>query len=277
MPISFAALLAVVQALTEFLPVSSSGHLAIIQTYLEPILGLSRTPLAFDVLIHLATMFAAVYFLRNDIAAVISGVFKKNENSKRAWKLVLLVGLGILPAGIIGLLAKDTIEETFRSIVWPASGFLLTALILEIAHRKQAKQNSFSLDDQSKWQLPTVAQALLIGLAQAVAILPGVSRSGSTIGVALMLGLPSISAIRFSFLTAIPIISGAMLLEFKALLLVDSSNYLSYSVAFLIAMLVGYAALLLLVKLTQGLKLRYFAIYTLVLGITLHLFHYFVP
>lgn len=278
MPLSFAIVLGLVQALTEFLPVSSSGHLVLFQQFLEPLLHLSRTPLAFDVFVHTATLSATILFLRADIASILRGLLRTDDAGREMRRLAWLVILGSIPAAAVGLGFRSTIEQAFESETVVACGFLITSIFLLLAHRRQsggvpaANRESSQSQGTLGWPLPSTSAALLIGAAQALAITPGISRSGSTICTALLLGLPTTSAIRFSFLLALPAIGGATLLEGKNLLAVSSAEVPGYLAAFATAFLGGLVAIQLLVHLTRGGRLNIFAAYTACLALLLFVF-----
>ncbi|MCB0344680.1 MAG: undecaprenyl-diphosphate phosphatase [Bdellovibrionales bacterium] len=274
MPVVFAIVLGLVQALTEFLPVSSSGHLVIFQHYLAPLMGAAPPPLAFDVFVHTATLLATVVYLRRDILGILGGLFGSGPEGQRARSLALLIILGSVPAAAVGLGLKDLVEEAFHSKNVAAIGFLITSAFLLLAHRKQlsspgpdddgsAESQLSSLD----WVIPSLGAALLIGAAQALAITPGISRSGSTIAAALLLGLPAISAIRFSFLLSLPAIGGATLLEGKHLLDLPSTDITAYGAGFCASFFAGLLAIRMLVRVTKNSRLIYFAAYTAALSL----------
>ena len=278
MSLALAIFLGFVQALTEFLPVSSSGHLVLAQTYLGAWLGVGHVPLAFDVFVHLATLAATFVFLWPDIWVILASLFSKDrEKQTRALWLILLVCLASVPAGFVGIVLGDIVRASFSSVRMTGLGFLCTAIILEGAHQRQLKNegsDSSELDNKKgfTWQLPSLQQALLIGCFQALAVFPGVSRSGSTIGVALYAGLSRATAVRFSFLLSIPAILGATLLEFEEMLAFQEAGWGVYLGAGLTAFLGGLLAIRLLVRAVAKVKLRNFSIYTLILGLSCLLF-----
>jgi len=273
MPIELAIILGIVQGLTEFLPVSSSGHLVVFQHYLEPIFGASKTPLAFDVLVHLATLVVTLCYLFPDIRAVLSHAHRRTPEGETVRQLILRTIVGTVPAVLVVLLLKDQIEAAFDSLSAAGIGFLITACVLESAHRKQIKFRPPQSDKDSvlSWKLPSLPQAFIIGCAQSVAILPGVSRSGSTIATALLLGLPAESAMRFSFFLFIPAVLGASVLELGDLSALPESDMSAYLLGFVITIVVGFFAMRLLTRLVSSAKLRYFAIYTALLGLAINL------
>ena len=274
MLISLAVFLGIVQGLTEFLPVSSSGHLVIVEHFIAPYLGEIPDSLAFAVLVHCATLIVTLGYLNEDLKVLLTSVLSGGGDKAWAHKLILLVGVGIIPAGIIGLGFKDLIESSFSSVSAAANGLLITTIFLSIAQYLQGKDSSQTAvgDAPDRWQLPSINQAILIGLAQAVAIIPGVSRSGSTVACALILGLPTETALRFSFLISLPVILGATLLELETIFHLGSSNVYAFGFGFLASLLSGWFALSLLIKITLRAKLGYFAVYTGLVSLLLRLF-----
>lgn len=245
--------LSLVQGFTEFLPVSSSGHLVIFQK----LFGLAEAPIFFDVLLHVGTLISIIFYFRKSLLEFFS--FKK-ENIK----LVGLIILGTLPAVFIGFLAKDQIEAAFNSLKMTGISFLITAVFLfstRVASRL-IKVNKGLLG--IAW-----LDALIIGIFQAMAILPGVSRSGSTITGSLWRGLSKEAAFVFSFYLAIPAILGAAVLQTKDLSFYSSNNLIYGFVGLIISAIVGYVALRLLEGILKSEKLWYFGFYCLALGIVL--------
>lgn len=192
-------LLAVVQGLTEFLPVSSSGHLVLLQS----LLGHHEGDLFLDVVLHVGTLGSVLVVYHREVLRLL-----RLDAPARGYVLALVVGT--LPAVAVGLLFKDMVEHAFASPIFAAVGLLVTGALL-LSTRATATTG----DDAGEWTPRPVAplKALLIGCAQAVAICPGISRSGSTIGASLWLGLPRGEAARFSFLLSVPAIAGALVLQ----------------------------------------------------------------
>jgi undecaprenyl-diphosphatase len=247
-------LLAVVQGLSEFLPISSSGHLALGQM----ILGVGEGSLIEDVVLHAGTLVAVLVFYRSALSDLIRGFFGAGGAAVDGIdprRYVGLIVLGNLPAILIGFTLKDRIEEAFTSpwVVFASMG--ATAVLLWSTRRRVAGPGA-----------PDARTALLIGCAQAVAILPGASRSGWTIAVALWLGLRPEAAARFSFLLSIPAILGALTLQ-----LADGTESSTPAgpllAGFAVAALVGLFALRWLVALVRRMELFRFAIYLCILTI----------
>lgn len=258
-------LLGAVQGATEFLPVSSSGHLAVGQLLLGR--AAEDSPLLFEVLVHLATLLAVIAVYRRDVALLFRGAGRGlaalSRGSIRAAvrddagvNLALCVAAGTLPTGVIGLALRHPAEALAASPLGLGLAFLALAALL--LGSRWWPGGTRGLD----WKV-----ALIIGVAQGVAVLPAVSRSGVTIATALALGLDRAEAARFSFLLAIPAILGAALLEIDPGAIAAGGQALPLALASLTAFAVGLAALLLLLRLVRGGRLWLFAPYVAALGI----------
>ncbi|MCP4293254.1 MAG: undecaprenyl-diphosphate phosphatase [bacterium] len=193
-------ILAVVQGLTEFLPVSSSGHLVLTQH----LLGAQEGDIFFDIVLHVGTLGSVMVVYWREI-------FRLLKFDKPAISYILCLVVGTLPAVVVGLLAKDFIESLFHSPLFAAGGLIFTALIL--FSTRFTKDSTLTLPEPWEPQSIPLKKSLLIGTAQAFAILPGISRSGSTIAASMWIGLARAEAARFSFLLSIPAISGALVLQ----------------------------------------------------------------
>jgi undecaprenyl-diphosphatase len=248
--------LGIVQGLTEFLPISSSGHLV----FLQSLFGLEEPPIFFDVMLHLGTLLAVVVYFWTDIRRIIKGIVsilkKKDENREKAILFFWII-LATIPTGLMGLLFKDWFESFFSKPKLVGGMLILTGLILWLTRwiKKEVKPLG-----QMGW-----LSAILIGIAQGFAIIPGISRSGATISTGLFCGLdPELSA-RFSFLLSIPAILGATLLETNKM---DSGGALwTTLIGSTIAFGVGLLALTLLIKIIKMGKLFNFSYYCCGLGI----------
>lgn len=271
-------LLGMVQGLTEFLPVSSDGHLALAEMMIAKNKGVDfsdivRSPLAFNVFLHLATFLVTLYVLRKDICSLFGILTGKGDVLGQNAKKIKLLGvllISTVPAGVVGVLYEDRIEELFGKIDALPYFFMLTSLVLYLAHKKLSTSD-FSNDkvdfSSLDWELPSYAQAIMIGLAQAIAILPGVSRSGMTISCALLLGLlPSVS-LRFSFLMALPVIFGAIVFKAKTMFEITPAEYALYLSGFFGALIGGYFAVKILLSAMQHLNLSVFSAYTFALAL----------
>ncbi len=239
--------LAVIQGITEFLPVSSSGHLALAQSVLE----VGQGSLLDDVILHLGTLVAVVVFYRKDLWNLIVGFFRADGTNERHYVLCLVVAT--VPAGLVGVLLGDVIEAAFDSVALVLVAMAVTGLVLFSTRRLSAGD---ALDDRPI----TLRQAIIIGLAQSVAVFPGASRSGWTIAVALTLGLRPAAAARFSFLLSIPAILGATVLQLRD---AGASDVVppNLIIGLLVAAAVGFASLSWLVRLVRGMALHRFSWY----------------
>jgi len=244
-------ILGVIQGLTEFLPVSSSGHLVLAQKFLS---GFGGPAAAFDVMLHGGTLAAVLIYFRKDLFGIVRDLGRPREGG---WRLPALLVFGSIPAGVVGVFFSHALEPLFSSPVVASVGLLATACILLGAWAVRGKSR-LSLADLTVWSV------FLIGAAQALAIVPGISRSGSTIAMGMFLGLPGKEAARFSFLLSIPAISGALLLESGAL--AGQGFPLHYLTGALVAGLVGIGAIAFLMKLLDRENLLPFALYCLALG-----------
>jgi undecaprenyl-diphosphatase len=255
-----AILLGIVQGLTEFLPVSSSGHLVLLQK----IFGINNSSLLFEVLLHIGTLVAVFIVLWKDILAILKKLIQP---------LTLYIIIGTIPAVIAALLFGDTIDMIFDTGKFLGFCFLATTVLLviaEILSKRALASNSLKKQENMNW-----IDALLIGIMQAVAIAPGISRSGATISGALFRKLDRDLAARFSFLLSIPAILGALVLHLKDLFELgsaQSSSPESLSVVSIIAGtvtsgIVGFFAVKFMLKIIREKSLYGFAIYTGVLGI----------
>ncbi len=195
-----AIILGIIQGLTEFLPVSSSGHIELG----KEILGVQISdPLLFSVVVHAATALSTVVIFRKDILEIIKGLFKFRWNDET--KFVLLVIISMIPAAVVGLFFEDQIEEFFSgNILLVGIMLVLTGGLLLMADRAKNTTKKVGLID-----------SIIIGISQAIAILPGISRSGATISTSVLLGIDRSRAARFSFLMVVPLILGAALLDMK--------------------------------------------------------------
>jgi len=192
-----AIVLGIVQGATEFLPVSSSGHLVVFQT----LLGVVSSGVVFEVAVHVATLASILFVYRTRVGGLAAGALRRDPASLR---YVGLLVVATLPAAVVGLLFEDSVEALFESPVATGVALLVTGVILWTSRRALPR---------AQGTVPTWGAALLIGCAQAVALVPGISRSGSTVVAALWLGVAPREAAAFSFLMAVPAIAGAAVLQ----------------------------------------------------------------
>ncbi len=250
MSIIEAIILGVVQGLTEFLPVSSSGHIELGKA----VLGIDAAgDLTFSLLLHGATVLSIFVVFYKDILALIKGLFSFQWNEDTQYIVKLIISM--IPVGLVGVFLKDELEAMFEGRIVLVGVFLIITaglLMLSKLEKKEGKEVNF-------------LNALLIGISQAVAVLPGISRSGATISTALALGVSREKAARFSFLMVLAPILGASLLEVKDLAQTDL-NWAPMAAGFIAAFLSGLLACNAMLALVKKGKIAYFAIYCLIIG-----------
>ena len=265
-----AIFLGILQGLTEFLPVSSSGHLVLAQQFL----GLKEPLVFFDVMLHVGTLAAVLVAYRDAIGKLAVGGLsalggtqlwrhpRATLNTSAELKFIYLILIGSVPTGIIAVLFKTQLESFFEEVRIVSVMLILTGAILQLPRlrRKHAQPLDGSVRQLKTWH------ALLIGIAQGCAITPGISRSGTTISLALFLGIPAKTAAEYSFLLSIPAILGAVVLKVRDL--GDTTIAIhTLGAGMLAALIVGYIALrLLLVVLNRG-KFSLFSYYCIALGL----------
>ena len=236
-----AVILSIVQGITEWFPISSSGHLALVQE----ILGFQS--LGFDVYLHFASVFSVVIVFWKDIKRL----FKLNREN-----LIYLtrLAIAIIPAAIVGILLRDHVRVAFGSKLFIGLFFMIFGFFIYAT--KYAKE---------KWNRPSKFDALIIGISQVFALFPGVSRSGMTVGTGLVTGLKKDVAIKFSFLLAIPMILGATLVEAKEIVLTNTP-FLILLTSFTLTLFTSLMTIKLLVRIIKSDKFYLFGIYNIILG-----------
>ena len=276
MTILQALLLGALQGLAEFLPISSSGHLAVAQN----LFGLEDLPLLFDVFLHLATLLAVCIYFWKKIWALLKCLGRwitrkpmpENQQSddvlcgtdERGRKAIIAIILSTIVTGVIGIVTSKLIPDL--PIKFTCAGFIVTALILIISAQIGKKKENLPAQENSKGV--SILQSLVIGLMQGVGTLPGISRSGSTIAGALFSGMDRKTAGDYSFIISIPAILGAFILEIKDLdEMTGSIGIAPIVIGCTAAFIVGYLSLALLMKLIRKGKLQWFACYLIPLGI----------
>lgn len=245
-------LLGLLQGATEFLPVSSSGHLAIAQHFIS---GFSQPGLLFDVLLHLGTMLAVVIYFRTDLWRLLRSPFTSDRDARK--QLLLLIA-GSVPTAIIGLAGKDFAEGLFENMLVVGICLLVTGSLLFVAEKLRARQagrTEVNLQD-----------ALLAGTLQGIAILPGISRSGSTIAGMLLRGVDGETAARFSFLLALPAVFGAALLSLRDLDALPGGELPIYLAGAAAAFATGLLAIHFLLAIIRRRRLTLFALYCWLAG-----------
>ncbi len=245
-----AALLGIVQGLTEFWPVSSSGHLVIA----EHLLGQVEDGVLFEIAVHVGTLVAILAFYRERILGLIQGALAGDRD---AWLHVGKLVVATLPAVVAGLTAKDFIESLFGEPRVVGFALLVTGLIL-LSIRKTM--------ETAKAEAPTFVQAFVIGCAQVMAIAPGISRSGTTVAVALALGIAPLAATEFSFLMAVAAITGAAVLAIPDAAAADAPMLIACGVGGITAAISGLFALRFFVQLLENRRFHVFAYYCFAAG-----------
>lgn len=246
MTIYQAIILGIIQGITEFFPVSSSGHLVIFQA----LFGIEEPMLTFDIILHLGTLVSIAIFFHKDIL----DLFEKDR------KTLLYLVIASIPTFIIALLFKDTVEKFFGMPGHVGFMLILTGawlIFVTFFSKKNTRENS-----------PGVVNSVLIGIAQGIAIMPGISRSGATIGAGLLAGLKRETAFKFSFLLAIPAIAGACLFKAHKIALVTTRpEALCFLAGGIAAAITGLLTLKILLQLVMNNRLHLFGIYCILAGI----------
>jgi len=245
-------LLGILQGLTEFLPVSSSGHLVIVQSLLP---GFNEPAVVFNVLLHAGTLVAVLIYFKRDLLEISRGFLRPGEGG---FHLPILLAVGTVPAGLVGIFFADTLEPLFAAPGSASAGLLVTSGLLFAAWRIGTK-------GRRSFESLTLLGALFIGVLQAIAIIPGISRSGATIAAGVFLGLSGRDAARYSFLLSIPAIAGAVLLESGAI--ASAHNLLAFFAGAISAALVGWVSIAFLMRLLGKGVLLPFAVYCLVISV----------
>ncbi len=241
-------ILGIIQGITEWLPVSSSGHLVLIQSLFE-----LDVPIAFDVLLHAATLIVIIIHFRDDIWGIVKA-FLAWQKGTEDFRLGLYIILATIPTGVVYLLFKDIIEMYFTNLLMLSLSFFITGwMLLSTRVMKGRRTSGMSL-----------RKALLIGAMQGVAIMPGISRSGSTIATAILLRVNRKDAFKFSFLLAIPAISGALLIKSGELARAFQQIMLG---GFIAAFIFGYISLVILERIVKKGNLHNFSYYCFLMAI----------
>ena len=255
MTIIQALILGIIQGLTEFLPVSSSGHLEIVKVLFGDN-SLPQESLTFTVVLHFATALSTLVVFRKEIIEIFKGIFQFKWNEQTIFSLKII--LSMLPAVVIGLLFEEQLEALFSGKIMLVGFMLLvTAVLLFLADKAKKTKTHVSYTN-----------AIIIGIAQAIAMLPGISRSGATISTSVLLGVDRERAARFSFLMVVPLIFGKVAKDLMGGdINFQNSQITALSVGFIAAFLAGLLACTWMIALVKRSKLSYFAIYCLVVGL----------
>ena len=250
-----AIILGIIQGLTEFLPVSSSGHLELTKAVLNS-QALAKESLLFTIVLHGATALSTVVIFRKEIKEILFGLvqFKWNEASQYSVKIIL----SMIPAVFIGLYFEEEINQLFNGqILLVGSMLLITGLLLFLADKAQRTEQKVS-----------ILHSLIIGLAQAIAILPGISRSGATISTSVLLGIDREKAARFSFLMVIPLIFGKIAKDLMSgEITTESTQLFPLLAGFIAAFFTGLLACKWMISLVKNSQLKYFAYYCFTVGV----------
>jgi undecaprenyl-diphosphatase len=246
MEILVAIILGIVQGITEWLPVSSSGHLVLFQHFFA-----LNVPIIFDIMLHIGSLLVILLFFRKEILELITGVINWDKEKLR---IILMLIIATIPIAIVGYFFQSWIESVFNNLRTVGFALLFTALLLFLSKYPEKKSRQL-----------TYWKALIIGIAQAIAILPGVSRSGSTISSGMMLGIKKEDVARFSFLIFIPAILGALVLKIGDISVV--SDVWPMIIGTIVSAIVGYFSLRLLMNIIKKDKFNWFSVYCLLLGI----------
>lgn len=247
-----AIVLGIVQGLTEFLPVSSSGHLELAKFFLNDD-SVAEQSMLMTVMLHGATALSTIIVFRKEVLEILQGLFQFKWNEQTIFSLKIIISM--IPAAIVGLLFEDALETLFdKQIILVGIMLILTGLLLFLADRAKNTDKKVSYSN-----------ALVIGISQAIAILPGISRSGATISTSVLLGIDRERAAKFSFLMVVPLIFGKMAKDILSGDIAYSSDVLvPLSIGFVAAFLTGLLACTWMIKLVKSSKLSYFAYYCFV-------------
>ncbi len=240
-------ILGIIQGITEFLPISSSGHLVIAQN----ILGVKSPGNTLEVLFHFGTLMSVVYVFFDDMKQIFLTI-----NEKKNQLFIFYIIIATLPAVFAGFLLKDYFLKVFDNLHLVGLALCSTGILLIVSKRFKNNQKQIAF-----------SSSIFVGIAQAVAIIPGISRSGSTISICMYLGIPPSEAARFSFLLSIPVILGASILGFLEIEPGKTFNNLTLVVAIMTSFVTGILALKTLLKILEAGIFHYFGIYCLIIGI----------
>ncbi len=254
MEILNAIILGIIQGLTEFLPVSSSGHLEIVKAILgEKKIG--QESMLMTVVLHFATALSTIIIFRKELVELLYGIMQFENNKSFQFSLKIIISM--IPAAIVGILLNDEIENLFGGpLILVGVMLILTGLLLFLADKEAPSKKNIG-----------IRTAFLIGIAQAIAILPGISRSGATISASVLLGIDKEKSARFSFLMVVPLIIGKIIADlFSGEISISETHFSSIIIGFISAFFTGIFACKWMIKLVKNSQLKYFAYYCFVVG-----------
>ena len=255
-----AIILGIIQGLTEFLPVSSSGHLELAKALLGDT-SIPQESMLFTVVLHFATALATMVIFRKEVARIVTGLFQFKNNEEFQFSLKIIISM--IPAAAIGVIFSKELETLFdRQILLVGMMLWVTGLLLLVADRAKNTEKDVSF-----------SHSIIIGIAQAIAILPGISRSGATISTSVLLGVDRSKSASFSFLMVVPLIFGKIAKDlYDGALSVSDDNMSVMAIGFIAAFITGMFACQWMIKLVRNAQLKYFSYYCFAVG-TLAIVH----
>ena len=247
--------LGIIQGLTEFLPVSSSGHLEIVKAIFNSDYE-AKESLLMTVILHFATSMSTLFIFKKEVFSIINGVFSKKKSNEKEFAIKIIISM--IPAAIVGVFFEDIIETLFNGrLILVGIMLILTGFLLFLADKSKENKNDISY-----------LNSLIIGIAQAIAILPGISRSGATIATSVILGIDKTSSAQFSFLMVVPLIFGKVLKDIiSGEVLTDSIAFGPLLIGFIAAFFTGLLACKWMIKLVRASKLKYFSYYCFIVAL----------
>tara|TARA_B110000116_G_scaffold268291_1_gene282088 strand:+ start:1603 stop:2385 length:783 start_codon:yes stop_codon:yes gene_type:complete len=249
-----AIILGIIQGLTEFLPVSSSGHLEIFKALLGEE-KLADESLLMTVVLHSATAFSTIIIFRQEIIKIVKGLFRFKQNESFWFSIKIIISM--IPAAIIGFFFKSEVDLLFNgNLTIVGSMLILTGILLFLADTAKVSEKKINL-----------RSAFLIGLSQAIAIIPGISRSGATISIAVILGVDKENAAKFSFLMVVPLIFGAQAKELMTTRNIPDESLYPLIIGFFFAFITGIIACKWMIRLVKNSQLKYFSYYCFCIGL----------
>ena len=247
-------ILGIIQGLTEFLPISSSGHLEIANKILNKNIG--EENLLMTVILHGATALSTIYIFRKDIITLFKGLFLFKRNEEFLFSLKIIISM--IPAAFVGIFWEEKIESLFKgNLILVGIMLIVTAIILFLAGKAKSTTKNVSF-----------IKSIIIGIAQAIAILPGISRSGATISISVLLGVDKEKSARFSFLMVVPLILGKMIKDIlSGKIIFSSTDSLPLVAGFITALIIGLFACKWMITIVKNSNLKYFSIYCFLIGL----------